>query len=285
MLNTFKKFHFEFKNKTNNKLIIFSLPQTNHYQQIKKLKIISNKYQIIKEKEWENEVVLFRLNDVKENPQIIFDFNPKIYKQIIPENFSLKDYQNKNLKIINNRFINGNDPKIKKLASKIIGKEKNIKKIAEKFYDFTLNYLTYDKPIEGLYSYKQALNEKITDCGGFSTFLASIFQSLNIPTRLIVGFIIRKNLLKKILKTFYVPRFTFHNLLMHAWLEFQLPDDIWFPIDPSIEWRRNKGLTKREGGFGFIPSDRLVVSFGCDFKIKIDKITKELDILQNPVYL
>lgn len=289
------KFSLELKTPKKSSSIIFSLPLSNHYQQIKNLKIQSNNYQILQEKRWGNEIIIF--NDVKNIPQITFDFYPKSYQTNIPEFFFLKDYQNKKLKIINNRFINGNDLKIKKLAAKVIGKEKNIKKIAEKIYDFTLSYLTYDKPIEGLYSYKQALNEKITDCGGFSTFLASLLQSLNIPTRLVVGFLIKESFLKKILNTFhvlrftlyyfkfYVPRFMFHDLLMHAWLEFQLPDNIWFPLDPSIEWRRNKGLTKRKGGFGFIPSDRLVISFGCDFKIKIDKITKELEILQNPVYL
>ncbi|GIW63360.1 MAG: hypothetical protein KatS3mg091_162 [Patescibacteria group bacterium] len=57
--------------------------------------------------------------------------------------------------------------------------------------------------------------------------------------------------------------------MMHAWLETQLPNKVWFPMDPSLEWKRKKGLTKRQGGFGYIPADRLVVSFGCDFDIKI----------------
>lgn len=261
---------------------IFSLPLSNHYQQIKNLKIGSNDYQILQEKEWGNKLIIF--NDVIKASKIAFNFQPKIFFQEIPKNLSLDNYQNKKLKIINNRFINGDDPKIKKLALKIINKEKNLKKIIRKLYDFTLDYLTYGKPIEGLYSYKQAMNKKITDCGGFSTFLASLLHSLNIPTRLVVGFLIKKNFLKKILSMLNVRCLTLDDLSIHAWLESQLPNNLWFPMDPSIEWKRKKGLTQRQGGFGFIPADRLVVSFGCDFKIKTDKITKELDILQNPVY-
>jgi len=72
---------------------------------------------------------------------------------------------------------------------------------------------------------------------------------------------------------------------MHVWPEIQLPDKTWFPIDPAIEWRRTKRLTKRLGGFGFIPDDRLIISFGEDFKININGEKFIIDILQHPIYL
>jgi transglutaminase-like putative cysteine protease len=157
--------------------------------------------------------------------------------------------------------------------------------VVKKLYDFTLEYLTYGKPIDGLYPYSQALNEKITDCGGFSTFLSSLLQSKNIPARLVIGFIIKKNLFLDFLSTFNFCLLTFDSLLIHAWLEILLPDGSFFPLDPSIDWRRKKGLTKRQGGFGFIPDDRLVTSCGCDFDLNINGKNYKIDLLQKPILL
>lgn len=271
--------------------IIFSLPKSNHYHQIKNIKIAPDpNLQILDE--WGNEIIIF--NDVL---KIDIRFKAqlkeiKIEKEVIKK-FSLKDYQKlpKNQLIFYtqpNRFINGQDKQIKQIAKKIAGQETNLYQIIEKIYSYTLNHLVYANPIEGLYSYHQVLKEKKTDCGGFSTFFISLCHSINIPSRLVVGFLVKENLLKKFFNMFYVPRgplcgSTFQALTIHAWPEILLPDDSWFPLDPSIEWRRQKGLTKREGGMGYIPADRLVVSYGCDFKIKMGKINYQLDILQKPI--
>jgi len=276
------KFHFKFVfNKLKN--IIFSLPQSSLYHQISNLKINSKNYQIIDEKKWGNKVVV-----LKDKSEINFAVKPFSFKSSINPSLSLYSYQKTKIPKIYltpNRFINGDDPKIKSLAKKIIGKEKNLLKVLKNLYNFTLDYLTYGKPIDGLYPYHQALNEKTTDCGGFSTFLASLYQSLNIPSRLVVGFIIKKNFIKDFLNTLHVIRYTFHDLLMHAWLEILLPNGKWFPLDPSIDWRRKKGLTKRKGSFGFIPNDRLVTSYGCDFEVKIGEENYKIDLLQKPLLI
>ncbi len=266
--------------------IIFSLPKSNHYHQIKNLQIAPGpNLQILDE--WGNEIFIF--NDVlKVNIHFKTQLKEiKIERKLIKK-FSLNDYQKlpKNQLIFYtqpNRFINGDDKQIKQMAKKIVVKETNLYQIIKKIYSYTLNYLTYANPIEGLYSYHQALKEKKTDCGGFSTFFISLCHSLNIPSRLVVGFLVKENLLKKFLSTFYVLRSTFHSLTIHAWPEILLPDGTWLPLDPSIEWRRKKGLTKREGELGYLPADRLVVSFGCDFKIKMGKLNYQFDILQKPI--
>ncbi len=266
--------------------IIFSLPKSNHYHQIKNLQIAPGpNLQILDQ--WGNEIIIF--NDVL---KIRIKFKAtlkeiKIKKELIKK-FLLKDYQKlPKEKLIfytqPNRFINGEDKQIKQIAKKIVGQDTNLYRIIEKIYSYTLNHLSYADPIEGLYSYHQALKEKKTDCGGFSTFFISLCHSLNIPSRLVVGFLIKENILKKIFNTFHVLSSTFHSLTIHAWPEVLLPDSYWFPVDPSIEWRRKEGLTKRKGGLGYIPADRLVASFGCDFKIKMGKINYQLDILQNPI--
>lgn len=264
--------------------IIFSIPQTNSYQQISKIKLYPSANITIVD-EWGNEIVI--LNDVK-NFSLSFHFQGKTFKVFKNklQSFSITDYQKKTNQeklsffTQSNRFIHPYHPKIRALARKIVGQEKNLFQIVKKIYLFVLDYLIYDNPIEGLYSDLESLEKKKVDCGGFSTLSISILNSLNIPARLVVGFIIKKNFLKSILEKFYVLSFTFADLFIHAWLEVLLPDNSWFPIDPSIEWRRNHGLSKREGGFGIIPNDRLVLSYGCDLKYKIEKKKYHLDIIQ-----
>jgi hypothetical protein len=263
--------------------VIFSLPQTNHYQTIENL-TIRGAAKILRGRKWGNKIALFTLNDVKEKIEIVFQHSPKPTKKTIDDVWSLTDYKNNQL--YHGRVVNGNDPKIIKIAKEVVGEEQNLRQVINKLYNFTLGYLTYGRPTEGLYTYKEALKERITDCGGFSTFLASLLQSLGIPSRLVVGFFIKDSLIKIFFSNMlHVTSYKLQDLLMHAWLEVLLPNNSWFPLDPSIEWRRNKGLTKRLGGFGFIPADRLVVSHGCDFRLKINDKIYKVDLLQKPVYL
>ncbi len=271
----------EFKNRAKNSCI-FALPQTNQYQEIKELSVRPKPADLVFD-EWGNTVAVF-----SEKTTLEFLYDSKNITKSIDTNWVLGDYK-KNKQILffskSNRFINGKDTKITKLAKALINKEQNVFKITKSFYDFVLEYLSYGKPTEGLYPYSQALEEKTTDCGGFSTLLLSLFQSIGILGRLVVGFLLKKNPTKELLSTFHVSRYTFHDFIMHAWPEILLPDDTWFPMDPSIEWRRKHGLTKRNGGFGEIPSDRLVVSFGCDHTIKINNRNYEIDIFQHPFYV
>ena len=260
---------------------LFSIPQSSHYHYVSNLKINALKYQLIEEKKWGNKVIVS-----KDKSEINFTVKPFPFKSSINPKFTLSSYQKTKIPKIYltpNQFINGKDTKIKSLAKKVLGQEKNLLTVVKKLYDFTLEYLTYGKPIDGLYPYSQALNEKITDCGGFSTFLSSLLQSKNIPSRLVIGFIIKKNIIKDLLNPFHVLSYTFHDLFMHAWLEILLPDGGFFPLDPSIEWRRKKGKTQRQGGFGFIPADRLVVSYGCDFDLNINGKNYKIDLLQKPL--
>ena len=265
--------------KSGGETAIFSLPQSNHYHTINHLQVGKN--EIIEEAGWKNKVVIIS------QPNNTISFRAKLnnIEASIPEELTADSYKRiPKLLISPNRFINGKDPKIISLAQKVVDTEQNLSSAMRKLYDFTLNYLTYGKPIDGLYTYKQAVEGRIIDCGGFSTFLASLLQSLGIPLRLVAGFLIKNDFIAR-LKTFNFSFLTFNFLMMHAWLEVLLPNNVWFPLDPSIEWRRQKGLTVREGGFGYIPSDRLVTSFGEDFEINLNDKTYKIDLLQKPVYL
>jgi transglutaminase-like putative cysteine protease len=269
--------------------LIFSLPKTNHYQIITNPKIFPKPYKNQTD-QWGNEIKIFRLNDVEKNLIVMsFAYQGKSvnFSGEIMRKFSLSDYSRKNIDqyLQPNRFINGEDKKIKALVKKIIGKKTNLYQITKGLYNFSLKFLSYANPIEGLYSYHQALEKKMTDCGGFSTFYLSLLQAVRIPGRLVVGYLIKSNPLKDLLQLVKLSPFTFKNLYIHAWVEILLPNGVWFPADLSIEWKRNKGLTKEKGGFGFIPANRLVTSFGCDFQLKINNKVYNINIYQNPKFL
>lgn len=268
--------------------MIFAIPQTNHYQKISNLKINFSP-NITHLDEWGNEVII--LNDVK-NFSLKFTYQGKIIKKDEKklQSLSIEDYRKINKNILSfytqsNGFIHPNHPKIYSLAKKIVGNEKNLLKITRKLYQFILDYLIYEKPIDGLYSDLYALEKKRVDCGGFSSLYISLLNSLNIPAQLVVGYLIKTNLLKGILNRLHFLNFGFSNLWMHAWPEILLPDNSWFPTDPSIEWRRIHGLSRRLDGFGIISSKRLVISYGSDLEYKIGRKKYQVDIIQKPVII
>lgn len=274
---------FEKKNK---KYLVFSLPQTNHYQEISNLSPDPKALKTISD-EWGNKVVCFSLSDVN-NITLQFLYTPRLIVKTIQKNWVLRDYKGgvyNTLITTPNQFISGKDPKIIKLSQSLIKKEQNVFMTTRIFYDFVLNYLSYGNPTEGLYPYTQALKEKVTDCGGFSTLLLSLFQSIGIPGRLVIGFVIKNNPINSILEKLRVTSYGFQDFSIHAWCEILLPDNSWFPMDPSVEWRKKHNQSKRIGGFGEIPADRLVTSFGQNFKITIDDKKYMIDLLQLPVYL
>ena len=253
-------------------LSFFSLPETNQYQTIDNLKINPSSSTLIKDKRWGNNILI-------NGHSISFLHHPKVVNQQIPEKFFLNGYQDVSNYIFTDRFINGQDKKIISLAKKIIGQEKNLDKVAKKLYDYVIGYLTYANPYEGLYSYRQALEEKKTDCGGFSTLLISLFQSLKIPSRLIVGYQLKPSLIKSLLSKTQIASdifaLTIRSLYPHVWVEIKLPDGKWFPLDP----------TSSPPGFGFIPADRLVISYGEDLELNIQGKKYKIDILQKPISL
>lgn len=262
---------------------VFGIPKSNEYQIIENVLFDPKPIYTQSINPWDNRISVFLLKNIQNKITISFSIQPiDIQKKINPL-WTLSNYYVK--KFFPSRFINGNDKQIKQQTKSILHNEKNILIIAQKLYQHTLKNLTYGHPILGLYSYSQVLQNQITDCGGFSTYLLSLFQSIGIPGRLVVGFVIKKSVLSNLLSFINLRPLNFNSLLMHTWAEIQLPNKAWFPMDPAMEWRRTKGLTKRLGGFGVIPDDRLVISYGEDFKINIKEKEFILDIIQYPTYL
>lgn len=262
---------------------VFGIPKSNQYQIIKNVLFDPKSTYTQSINPWNNSISVFLLRNIQNKITVSFSTQPISIQKEIYSSWTLSDYNIK--KISHNRFIDGGNRQIQKQTKNILNDEKSVLVIAKKLYQHTLKYLTYGDPILGLYSYSQVLQNQITDCGGFSTYLLSLFQSIGIPGRLVVGFIIKKSLHSKMLSLINLKPFNFDSLSMHVWIEIQLPDESWFPIDPVMEWKRVRGLTKRLGGFGVIPHDRLVISYGEDFKVNIDRKKFIIDIIQHPIYL
>jgi len=269
--------------KKKGKYCVFGIPKSNQYQIIKNVLFDPKPIYIQSMNPWDNNISVFSLRNIKDKITVSFSTQPISIQKEIHSSWTLDDYYVK--KISHNRFINGDDRQIKQQVKNVLHNEKNIVVIAQKLYQHTLKHLIYGHPILGLYSYSQVLQNQTTDCGGFSTYLLSLFQSIGILGRLVVGFVIKKSVHSSLLPFMNLQSLNFNSLLMHTWIEIQLPDESWFPIDPSMEWRRTKGLTKRLGGFGVVPDDRLVISYGEDFKVNIDGNKFIIDIIQHPIYI
>lgn len=255
----------------------FPLPSSNSYQKITNLAYSKKLFSKVEDNFYKNKVIVVKDPCIQ---LIEFDAILKGVSSSLPLKNSKYPQSLKKL-IKNDKYINSKDPSIIQIAKSIKGKTTG--EIIKNSYDFVLKYLDYGYPYEGLYPYSQAIRDKVTDCGGFSTMLASILNAKGIPTRLVLGFLLKNDKYTNFITKLPVKALSFENLSMHAWIEAKLSNNKWFVMDPSIEWRRNKGLTKRLGGFGNVPNDRLVVSFGEDLDLVFEGEKYKLEILQHPV--
>ncbi len=105
---------------------------------------------------------------------------------------------------------------------------------------FVIEYLTYGNPIDGLYTAQEARDKRVVDCGGFDTLLQDELKKKDIESNVVAGFWSDGN--------------------MHAWLEIGT-----IPADPSMEYLRKHGRTRKSGMLGFVGSDRIAFSTGNPF--------------------
>ncbi len=253
------------------RLTFFSLPKTNKYQTISHLRYAKKNFIQAKDKNYNNEILILN----KDSEEYI-SFKA-VLKSI--EKPILQDVKGKF--IYNDSFVGSKDFKVKQLAKKLKGK--TVKDTIINTYQFVVEYLEYGYPYKGLYPYSQALRDRITDCGGFSTFLMSLLSANKINSRLVVGYLVKNNRTTKLLTKLPAISLTFDNLYMHVWVEAEYLSNLWLTLDPSLEKRRAKGLTTRKGGLENLAADRLVLSFGHNLQVFIKKKKYTLPILQDPI--
>ncbi|MFZ6014812.1 MAG: transglutaminase-like domain-containing protein [Patescibacteria group bacterium] len=162
--------------------------------------------------------------------------------------------------------VNADLQEIKEAAEKIKEQSKD-RHLAKFINDYALSNLEYGNPIKGLYSAEDAIRLDKVDCGGFNSFAAAIARACGLSAKLIFGFWAG-----------------YKKSEMHAWLEIE-NDGKLVPADPSMEYLRKRGQTRKSGEFGFVGSDRIIFSEGSDYEIELDGEKHQIEILQHPVIL
>jgi len=271
MLALSTRFTLNFKNTDDS--LIFPHPKSNQYQTISDLRYSSNAEHVT-ENEFENSILLFPpssdsfLSFTQVRKAVNYDIDTvKILSSFDPKS--------------DDKYISATDSSLVALSKKILGKtDLSLNEIVRALYEYQIVNMEYGNPIEGLYTYSEAMNNNKTDCGGFATLLASLLKVNNISSRLVVGHLMSRKK-KTLFKQLFHRELSIDDISMHAWLE--IPSDKgWFPLDPSIEWKRMRGLSKRLGGFGHIPNDRLVLSYGHNNLLNIRGKKYYFPIMQHP---
>ncbi len=160
-----------------------------------------------------------------------------------------------------------NDPRIQTLA-KNIGNSSSAYETAKKIHAHLVRTVKYGEPIDGLYSDLDTLTRPHVDCGGFDSLFVSLCLTSNIQARIVNGFFLDGD-----------------KNAMHAWAEFQDEKGHWIPVDPSTEQLAKQGRTKKSGRFGYIGSDRLQLSQGCDIPLEWNNKIYSAPLLQHPFLL
>lgn len=257
-------------------LLIFPVPNSNEYQQIKSDILFSPEGCFrAADSLYNNRYAWWRLRIAGRETLAIretFEITVKPLECGLTKG-SLDDYARLSSRLYKryrepNTFLNPADPRIQRIVHETIGSEKGIGAVLSLLNEYVVSRLVYGNPIIGLYPFSAALEKEKVDCGGFATILVSLLIAAGIPARIVSGFFAG-----------------YKENLMHAWVEALLPDGNWFPLDPSMEKLSREGKTKKSGRIGFVGSDRVAFSTGCDIPIFADGKEVRADILQNPIII
>lgn len=258
-------FRVEVKNlslKDNLISIIMPFPLQSIYQRlIGQYKINPPTGKIKRENKFQNQYIYWNEN-LKPKEEKIFELKCKV--SVKPRNKSLRDNLNLSRFLKSDRFIDSK--KVFKISNDLTKETDNPYEKVKILNDYIVNNLEYGNPIKGLYTTKQALENDRVDCGGFDVLLAALCIAQKIRARLISGFFAG-----------------FGPNQMHAWLEINLGSQGWIVADPSIEKLSKEGRSKKFAKLGYVGSDRIALSLGHNFKIKIGKKSLNLAILQTPI--
>lgn len=169
-------------------------------------------------------------------------------------------------------FIHSNDERIQARAQELRADEHHLIALTKKLYEHSVEHLHYGDPIVGLYTTHDVFTRPAVDCGGFATYLAALLRACRIPCRVLTGFWTKPTSRK-------------NSSLMHAWLEYLLPNGEWVALDPSIDHLRRHHRTFRVASYNDILSDRIVTGIGSDHHVHIGGRDYVIGILQAPLLL
>jgi transglutaminase-like putative cysteine protease len=121
------------------------------------------------------------------------------------------------------------DEGVRKLSSQIVGGETNPVKVASKVYDWMLANVDYwvkdpkNKKASPVGSSEYCLSSKTGNCTDFHSLYAALTRSAGIPTRILYGSFLKKELDGQDVDQSY-----------HCWIEFYAPNVGWVPLDVAV---------------------------------------------------
>lgn len=195
-------------------------------------------------------------------------------RKVLLGHFSFTDYQRipadvRSRYTQSNAVCDTQDPDISALADTIGKGTTSADAYILAVYEHCVSQLSYGEPIRGLYTSREALDRGVVDCGGFCTLALALLRVRGIPARLVSGFLGSAR----------------HDP-MHVWIEILLPDGTWLPADPSADHLSRVGRDRTKSGhFGYVGSDHIAVSWGCDIPIPINGNQYHAAFLQYPVII
>ena len=273
-----KSFHVNYKvvlvNISSDKVktnLVIPIPPNLSYQKIDPVFDISpEKYTQGKEPKYGNHYIWWEVElGSNETKTYSLSFSAQVsYPSLnLKPDFLITDYQKIDpVYLESNEYINPNHPQIKTLLGTITQGESALIKVIQKLNAYVVSQLSYGDPITGLYKLEDVLIKDKVDCGGFDVLLCSLCRAAGIPCTIVSGF-----------WAGYTP----NN--MHAWVLIQLPDNHWVVADPSIEYLRKHGRSKKSGRLFKIGNDRIALSLGEKLCLSIDGSDQVVGILQNPL--
>jgi transglutaminase-like putative cysteine protease len=261
--------------------LIVPVISSNEYQSLISDTEYSPVPEINIEKEFKNQYSIFQ---IELDPGQSITTKQILKIKVFPRNrlakkFKLTDYglMDEKLKapyLKLNEYLSPDEPAVLELAKHIQGKDNDLSKILVHINHWIIKNLSYGNPIQGLYRAKDVIRSfdklrttaEAVDCGGYSVLFISLCQAMGIPARIVSGF-----------------WSGYHMNDMHAWVEILLPDGSWMPADPATEALSKQGRSRKSGKLGFVGSDRVVLSVGCDLDLVVGEEEFATDILQNPI--
>ena len=121
------------------------------------------------------------------------------------------------------------DDRIRSIATQVVGTEQNPVLASRRIYDWVLGEIDYwvkdpkNKKASPVGSSEYCLTSKTGNCTDFHSLYAAVSRAAGIPTRMVYGSFLKKDLDGKDRDQSY-----------HCWIEFYAPGKGWVPLDVAI---------------------------------------------------
>jgi transglutaminase-like putative cysteine protease len=157
------------------------------------------------------------------------------------------------------------DDSVRDLAREIVGDETNPVTIASEVYDWTLANVDYwvkdpkSKKASPVGSSEYCLSTRTGNCTDFHSLYAALTRAAGVPTRILYGSFLKKELDGQDVDQSY-----------HCWIEFYAPEIGWVPLDVAIAdifvgdfttTTDNEQLVRRTTAAGYAGADPKLVRY------------------------